>query len=363
MQLSSLRAKRSNPVERRSSGLLRRFAPRNDDKVSFSHRERPPSPRTRGEGRDERLSLRSSDFWLPWTLISQDGVEDGEELSGYGNQCDELGLAGCNELVAEWLEDWIVMAGDHRGHEQDVADAFAAAADEALASPLTGLAGPGRKANQSGDLAAIEGAELRQFGDQGAGNNRPDAGNGREQVLLLGPDRRATHMIVDLAIEFGELFFHRLTQPRDALPQTLVGHPPRALPLGSHHLDNLAPPRNQISQKPGHLVRQRTRLYLGGFDKMSNDGGVDRIRLRSLAEGLGEGAHLRRIDHHDRQVSRYQASGNNRLKTPRSLNPDDARSKSRQPFSQSLDPGALRSTTKLSPLGRTQISNRSLATS
>jgi transposase len=26
----------------------------------------------------ERLCLWSSDFWLPWTLISQDSVEDGQ---------------------------------------------------------------------------------------------------------------------------------------------------------------------------------------------------------------------------------------------------------------------------------------------
>jgi hypothetical protein len=32
--------------------------------------------------RGERLSLQSSDFWLPWAFVSQDSVEDGEKLSG-----------------------------------------------------------------------------------------------------------------------------------------------------------------------------------------------------------------------------------------------------------------------------------------
>ena len=91
------------------------------------------------------------------------------------------------------------------------------------------LAGPGSKADEGSDLTAIERAELRQFSDQGASDDRPDAGDGCEQVLLFSPDRRAAHTIVDLAIEFGEFFLHCFTQPGDAPLQTLVGHPPLAL--------------------------------------------------------------------------------------------------------------------------------------
>ena len=163
-----------------------------------------PDDRLRTAG--ERLSFESSILRLPWALIPQDGVEDGEELSRYGDEGDELRLARGDELVPEWLEDWIVMSGDHCSQEQDVADAFATAADEALAPPLAGLAGPGSKADEGSDLTAIERAELRQFSDQGASDDRPDAGDGCEQVLLFSPDRRAAHTIVDLAIEFGEFF-------------------------------------------------------------------------------------------------------------------------------------------------------------
>ena len=42
---------------------------------------------------------------------------------GDGDEGDELGLAGGDELVAEGFEDWIVTGGDHGGHEQGVADA------------------------------------------------------------------------------------------------------------------------------------------------------------------------------------------------------------------------------------------------
>src|SRR5208282_3368113 len=191
----------------------------------------PPSPRLRGEGWGERLSWRSSDFWLPWTFVSEDRIEDSEELSRNSNKGDELWFAGGDEPVAEQLEGWIVTARHHGGDEQNAADAFSATANEALAAPLAGLAGPGRQADQRGDLAAIERTEFGQFGNEGAGDDGPDAGNGGEQILLFRPDRRATHLIVDRVIEFGQLFFHGLAQPRDALAQALVGQTTLALAL------------------------------------------------------------------------------------------------------------------------------------
>lgn len=45
----------------------------------------------------ERLSCWSSR--LPWRSVSQDGVEDGDQLPSGGNQGDELRLTGCDEPV------------------------------------------------------------------------------------------------------------------------------------------------------------------------------------------------------------------------------------------------------------------------
>src|SRR3954453_10757062 len=54
----------------------------------------------------ERLSLLSSG--LPWLLVSQDGVEDGEELAGDGDEGDHVGLSGGAEAFAEGFEDGVV---------------------------------------------------------------------------------------------------------------------------------------------------------------------------------------------------------------------------------------------------------------
>jgi len=110
------------------------------------------SPRVRGE----RLSFWSSVFELPWGFISQDRVEDGEEFSCNSDDGDELGLAGSDEPVTEQLERRIEARGDHGAHEQDPPYVGPAAADEAFASPLAGLPGPGCKSHEGCNLPAVE---------------------------------------------------------------------------------------------------------------------------------------------------------------------------------------------------------------
>src|SRR5205085_7775612 len=106
-----------------------------------------PEPRAEGEPRrtqpadaailtreaGERLSCVSSG--LPWFLVSQDGVEDGEELAGDGDEGDHLGLSGGAEAFAEGFEDGVVAGGDEGCQEQGGAHALATAANHALAFP------------------------------------------------------------------------------------------------------------------------------------------------------------------------------------------------------------------------------------
>jgi hypothetical protein len=70
-----------------------------------------------------------------------------------------------------------------------VAHALAASADETLASPLSGLAGPWREPDKGRDLSAVERTKLRRVGDQGPGDCLSDAGHGSEKILFLDPGR------------------------------------------------------------------------------------------------------------------------------------------------------------------------------
>src|SRR4051794_41796718 len=116
---------------------------------------------------------------LPWFLVSQDGVEDGEELAGDGDEGDHLGLAGGAEVIAEGLEDGVVTAGDEGCEEQGAAHALAAAADHALALPLAGLAGGGGKGCRGGGFFFfLGGGGGRPLGWGGAGRRAPPRGRG-----------------------------------------------------------------------------------------------------------------------------------------------------------------------------------------
>ena len=83
--------------------------------------------------RGERLSLLSSGE--PWLLLADDSVEDGEELSGDGDDCDQLWFSGVEEALMEALERGIVAGGDQSAHEEGGAHLRPAAA-ESFAFPL-----------------------------------------------------------------------------------------------------------------------------------------------------------------------------------------------------------------------------------
>ena len=80
----------------------------------------------------------------------------------------------------------------------------AAAADEALAPPLAGLAGQRREPGERGDLAAIEGAEFGQLGDR----VRAMIGRCRARRRADPPSHArpaSRERVVDVAVELGEL--------------------------------------------------------------------------------------------------------------------------------------------------------------
>jgi hypothetical protein len=76
-----------------------------------------------------------------------------------------------------------------------------------------------------------------------------------------------------------------------------------ALSLGVDHLDDLPPPGDPIG---GRVAADP-----------GDHRGIDRIGFRSLAQRIGEGAHLRRIDHHDRQSRRAETGRHHALEAAR----------------------------------------------
>src|SRR5215213_6003267 len=71
-------------------------------------------------------------------------------------------------------------------------------------------------------LAPLEAAELGQLGQEGAGDDRPDAGHRDEEILFLAPQRRSAHLIADLLVELGKLGLEGLLHAGDASCHPLV---------------------------------------------------------------------------------------------------------------------------------------------
>ena len=72
-----------------------------------------------------------------------------------------LGLPCATSLSRKALSAGIVAARDERAQVQGSPDAGAAAADEALAAPASGLARPGREPGEGGDGAPVRGCRAR----------------------------------------------------------------------------------------------------------------------------------------------------------------------------------------------------------
>jgi hypothetical protein len=73
------------------------------------------------------------------------------------------------------------------------------------------------------------------------------------------------------------------------------------LPLGSDHVDDLAPAGDKIGKLLGGLVGQRPGCDAGRFAEVGNHTGIDRVSLGALADGLPD---LFRIGDCDRQGCR-----------------------------------------------------------
>jgi len=228
-----------------------------------------------------------------------------------------LGLPASMRRWRKALRVGPVATGGKRGEKEGGANALAAAGDHGFAFPLPRLAGERSEPGETCDLLAVEPAELRQFGDEGACGDRPHAGNGGKQVFLFSPGRRAANAGIDFRIDLSQLLLERGDQPGDALADAFDLSPPLSIALGDDHLDDLSAARDEVGEQLGRFVGERTQFRPGRLDEAGDHRRVDRVGLGALADRLGEMAHLRGIDDHQRQRSarerrrdhRFEAAG------------------------------------------------------
>src|SRR6185436_19132586 len=85
-------------------------------RVAPSRTTRPVAhPSRRRLAPPQRLSWVSSA--LPWSIVPQDGVEDGEKLSGDGDQGHHFRLTDGDQTLVEVFQRRIASTGDEGCHE------------------------------------------------------------------------------------------------------------------------------------------------------------------------------------------------------------------------------------------------------
>jgi hypothetical protein len=198
-----------------------------------------------------------------------------------------LGVPAFTRL-ADGLEGRVVTAGGKRGEKEGGANRRAGSVHPSI-RPVEGQSHDlERPQSEAGDLFAVERAELRQFGDEGACGDRPNAGSGGDEVLLLAPSRGAADGSVNIRIDLGQFFLERRDEAGDALFDVPVLDAPLPIALGDDDLDDLPAPRDEIGEQLGRFVGERAPAWSPRRSWRSSERRSDRSWRAGLSPGRND---------------------------------------------------------------------------
>ncbi|MEN9478923.1 MAG: hypothetical protein RLZZ298_318 [Pseudomonadota bacterium] len=275
--------------------------------------------------REEQPCPKSSLFWVPCCIIFQHCIHDSQELShtsddhhfGWFSGLFQAIRKGLNRIVAPHSRD-----GRHIQHRPYIGPPTP---NEALTPMFATVVRQWRHARQRCNLATIECAQfwtLRQHRQTG---HRTYARDGAQQIVLGAPDIRFAQLLVQITIDFNNLF----VQPDNVFFQTLLQR------LGSRrtqserflnpHRNQLASPAHHVVERTGVRVFKRTHLRTNGASKVSQHGGIHFVCLGQPSGGFGEVSRLARIDDRHRQMSGGQFAGQMDLQATSGFQHDQGR--------------------------------------
>ena len=224
----------------------------------------------------------------PWLVVSDDGVEHGEQLAHDGDESEARGFSCVAQPPVEAPQWRIVPDRDQAGHEEGCAHFDASALDVSLAAIAATVAVHRCDAGEGGDLMTIDGAEFGQLNNQRARHDITDVGNAFEQILFGAEHGALLDQPVDGAVDPSAF---RRKAAQDGLERALgefVGSFAEALLLGVDHDDELATSGEEFAQAQHERVGHRLGRGPDGFGEMRDHAGVDRIGLGQFADGAGE---------------------------------------------------------------------------
>lgn len=149
----------------------------------------------------------SSRFSHPQPICFDECVSKFDELSHQSGYCDFGGFSRFSEGLVFGLEVWVEAHGDDGGHVERASQVVSSALNEGVAFPLPGLARHGRKACEACHLFAVQGADLRAFGQHGGGGHGAEAGNGTDDFEGAGKRFFGVDAAPDFEVDVTQLPF------------------------------------------------------------------------------------------------------------------------------------------------------------
>src|SRR5215217_8884919 len=289
----------------------------------------------------ESAFFRSLLSALPWCFGPDDRIEDAQEATHAGDECDLLGAPAFDQALVMLADDGVPADSGEGGHIEGITNVGSPTGDRASTTHLPGIAVDRRDPDESGDTAPIELTEFGQIGNQDERGDVADAWHGGEQIISSPPGRRAFHGVVDFTVQLGELSFQGLQGRFDGALNARIASLMEPVRFHADHLDHLAAARDQLRQGLAVGVGERTRFGTDPFGEQGDDLGIQRIRLGQPAGGTSEVADLAWVDDGERQAGAGESGRDGELEAAGRLEHDQSRGQATQIADQLLETLAI----------------------
>ena len=138
---------------------------------------------------------------MPFSVLSDEGIGEDDELSCDGNVGELCGFSFSDQVVVASFHGGVESGGADGCEIEAPPDAGSAAEDDTNALSLSGIVGDRREACEEGCLLAVQGAELGKIGDEGCGGDEAEAWDGGENVIACAEARVGSEAGQDLGID------------------------------------------------------------------------------------------------------------------------------------------------------------------
>jgi transposase len=229
------------------------------------------------------------------------------------------GLARRAKTVVKGLDDGVIPAGRQSRHIEGSSDPGPSSPDHPLAQETAAVSIEGGYPYQRGNLVAVQGAQLGEFGQEGDGHHWANPRDTAQQVVFLSPQGTLPNGGVEIPVQATQLLLQPADMVLDPLAHRIRSSDPQPVLLGSKHLDNLVTPGQEGRQFLGLGIRQGMGSGPDRLGEVGQDLGIQSVGLSQPASGSSKVSDLAGIDHGQGQPCCRQGTSHRHLEAARGL--------------------------------------------